>query len=154
MKPKNLITALLLLFVVASVAVLAAKGLRRGPSAAAEPTMTDGVVAYYFHGKTRCPTCQSIEAYAQEAISTGFADQLDDGRLQWQVVNYELAENEHFATEYELIAPTVVLVEMDGGKQKQWKNLARVWELVHDDKAAFVKYVQEETRNLLGGAST
>ena len=55
------------MFVGASVVVLAMKSLRQSPPAVAtgsqtagdrtaevvEPTITDGVVAYYFHGKTR-----------------------------------------------------------------------------------------------------
>jgi len=157
MKPKSIIAAVLLLFVAASVAVLIAKGIRETPEAGAEanpaadaPAMTDGVIAYYFHGKTRCPTCKSIESYAHEAIQTGFAEPLEGRRLAWRVVNYELPENAHFRTEYELLVPTVVLVEMDGGSRKEWKNLARVWELV-GDKGAFVEYIQGETRAMLEG---
>jgi len=160
MKPKNIVAAVLLSFVAASVAVLIAKGIREAPEAgdeanqaAGKPAMTDGVIAYYFHGKIRCPTCESIESYAHEAIRAGFAGPIEGGQLAWQVVNYELPENEHFRTEYELIAPTVVLVEMDGGSQKECRNLARVWELV-GDKEAFVKYIQEETRAMLEGPTT
>lgn len=164
MKAKNLITIILLLFVGVSIGMLAVKSLHRsGETAAAAnqaatapgseaggPAMTDGVVAYYLHGNTRCPTCRGIEAYAHEAIEAAFTEELEGGRLDWQVVNYELPGNEHFAAEYELVAPTVVLVGIRGGSQEEWKNLVRVWELV-GDKEAFVKYVQEETRALLNG---
>ena len=155
MKFRNVVTAVLLLFVGVSVVVLAAKSLRSGPRPEAEgkeaadetiaasgPAMTDGVIAYYFHGNTRCATCKNIEAYAQEAVESGFAGPLDEGRLEWRVINYELPENEHFAADFELIAASVVLVEISGGRQTEWKNLVRVWELV-GEKERFVEYVRD-----------
>ena len=146
MTSKSAITIALLLFVAASIVVLAVKSLRENPQTAdAEPAFADEVIVYYFHGKIRCPKCRRIETYAHEAVRTGFAKQLAGGRLRGQVVDYELPENRHFATDFELAAPTVVLVEMSGGGRKQWKNLDRVWELV-GDKEAFVEYVQQEMR--------
>ena len=166
MKPKNVVTIGLLMFVGACIMVLTVKALRQSPPAvAANPAaapgvgspeagepMDDGVIAYYFHGNTRCPTCRAIESYAHEAVQTGFADQLESGKLKWQVVNYESPGNEHFATDYEIFAPTVVVVEISDGSQQEWKNLDRVWELV-DDKDAFVQYVQSETETMLQGTS-
>ena len=163
MKPKNVLAIGLLMFVGACIMVLTVKALRPSPPApiAASPAAVpgvegppteaptnDGVIAYYFHGNTRCPTCRAIESYAHDAVQTGFAEQLGSGRLKWQVVNYESPGNEHFATDYEIFAPTVVLVERRGGSQTEWKNLDRVWELV-DDKEAFVRYVQSETETML-----
>ena len=146
MKPKNVLTVVLLLFVAASVAVLAAKRMRRNPQEAETPA--DGVVAYYFHGNARCPKCRNIEACAREAVQSGFRGQLTDGQIEWRVVNFERPENEHFATDYELITPTVVLVEFSGGSRTKWKDLHRVWQL-EGDKEAFVEYVQRETRDFM-----
>ena len=162
MKSKNLVTIVLLLFVAASIVVLAVKSLRRNPQAVASsnttdggpPTAaqvdlpTDGVVAYYFHGTTRCPTCQTIESYAHEAIQLGFADQIKDGTIRWQVLNYEAPENARFAKEFEIVAPTLVLVRMKNGKQVKWENLMKVWELV-DDRPAFVEFVQKKLEDLM-----
>ena len=151
MKPKTVITVVLLVFVAASVVVLAAKSLRPKPQPPASQPPDDGVIAYYFHGNMRCPTCRSIESYAHEAVKSGFAKELADGRLQWRVVNYEEPKNEHFATDYELVAPTVVLVEISGGSQKEWKNLPEVWELV-GEKPAFIAFVQQNVRAMLEGS--
>ncbi len=167
MKPKNILTVGLLLFVAASVVVLAARSLRENPQAAgtdgqpeeaapehraadASPPLSEKVIAYYFHGNVRCPTCRSIEAYAREAVQSGFPEQLEDRRIEWRVVNYEQPGNEHFLTDYKLAFPTVILVEVSGGSQAKWKNLDRVWQLV-GDKWAFVEYVQQETRSYLEG---
>ena len=167
MKPKSIVTVVLLLFVGASVVVLAMKSSRQSPpdaatasqtggdrvAEAAEPMITDGVVVYYFHGKTRCATCNTIEAYANQAVESNFADQIDAGLLQWRVVNFELPANEHLAKKYELIASSVVLVRIKDGTQQTWKNLDRVWELVGDEES-FLKYVEEETRVLFDDFNT
>ena len=154
MKAKTILTIVLLVFVGASIVALAARGLRQQPGGPPD-TITDGLVVYYFHGSMRCPTCRKIESYAHEAIKTGFGAELDSGDLQWKVVNYEASGNEHFGEDYEVTAPTVVLVEMRGGEQKRWKNLDRVWELVMTGtKEEFLGYVQEEAKALLGGSAS
>ncbi|MGD0384223.1 MAG: nitrophenyl compound nitroreductase subunit ArsF family protein, partial [Thermoguttaceae bacterium] len=154
MQIKNIFTICLLLFVAAAITVLTVKSLRSGPqSASAEPTIQNGVVVYYFHGNTRCPTCRNIEAYAHEAVESGFADELKNKQILWQVINYETPGNEHFAADYEFVAPIVVLVMFKHGKQVKWKGLPEVWSLV-GNKDDFFKYVQAEIQVYLDDKKT
>ena len=106
------------------------------------------VVAYYFHGNTRCMTCRTIEAYTKEAIDTAFAEALKDNRLEWQIINLEEPNNKHFIRDFQLVTRSVVIEEIADGKRTRWKNLQRVWELVRD-KGVFQKYIQDETRAYL-----
>jgi len=108
------------------------------------------VVAYYFHGNTRCWTCRTIEAYTEEALKTGFADDLSARKLVWLVVNIEEPDNEHFVEDYKLVTRSLVLTEMENGTEKRWKTLDKTWQLVHD-KDAFNAYVTENTRAFLAG---
>ena len=42
-------------------------GIAASPGTAADAeTAADGLVVYYFHSNTRCPTCQSIESQAKD----------------------------------------------------------------------------------------
>ena len=154
MTAKNFLSLGLLLFVGVAVVVLVVREVGRDGSATEEGggseavLPTDGVVAYYFHGETRCPTCRTIEAYAHEAIQSGFPEELDSEKISWQIMNYETPDNTHFATDYEIVSSTVVLVRFSQGKQADWRNLMRVWELV-GDKDAFVNYVQSQAREML-----
>jgi len=166
MKPRTILTAVLLVFVAVSVGYLIAKEAGRNPSPGPEdqapavsretsdqetaPASTHKVLAYYFHGNVRCSTCRKIEAYTQEAIEGTLAEALKDGRLQWQVVNVTQPGNEHFIQDYQLFTRSVVVVGTRDGKQVRWKNLERIWDLVHD-KGAFVNYIQDEVRAYLGG---
>ncbi len=170
MKIKIIVTGILLLFVGISVGYLVidesqlVQVSEEPPAQGAVETPRDAgasgngskkpeapehkVIAYYFHGTARCRTCRRIEAYTEESLRTGFSDELEAGKLALQAVNVETPENEHFVQDYELSTRSVVLVEMLDGKQRQWKNLPRSWELVRD-KPSFIAYIQEETRKFL-----
>ena len=169
MSLKDVLTNSLLMFVVATCVVLIVKALPQTPppkplrasaaTAAAQlapknnPTPTladrDGVKVYYLHGNTRCPTCRTIEADAEQAILDAFTDDLKSGKIQWQVINYESPGNEHYATDYEVVAPNVVLAMFKDGKQVKWKGLPEVWEHV-GDKAKYFAFVQNSLREFLG----
>ena len=171
MSLKEAATNSLLMFVAATCVVLIVKGMPQAPPAAeagasanggangpatqgsnsGTPTlaMQDGVKVYYLHGNIRCPTCRAIEAYAQEAVQAGFPDELKSRKIEWQVINYDSPGNRHYATDYQVVAPNVVLVKFEGGKQVSWKGLPEVWEHV-GDKAAFLDFVQKSLREFLG----
>jgi hypothetical protein len=159
MNARNLLSIALLLFVAAAVVTIVVRQsgdeteVSTRTATSADVTLpADGLVAYYFHGETRCPTCRHIEAYAHEAIETGFAEELAKGEISWRVLNYESPANAHLATDYEIVAPTVVLVRTSQGQLTDWRNLSRVWNLV-DEKEAFVEYIQREAVEMLDGAA-
>ena len=169
MKPKTIVTVILLLFVAASIVALITQGLSKKPSPTAtqspessisekeraqhiaateETSEKNAVIAYYFHGNMRCMTCKAIEAQASEAIKTGFPKALEEGRVEWRVVNVDEPGNEHYVMDFELTTRSVVLERMENGEPTEWKNLDRVWELVKD-KSAFREYIMNETRSYL-----
>ena len=130
-------------------------GTTLSPSAAiagdAEITAIHGdnaFVAYYFHGNKRCSTCRKLEAYSEEAVTDGFATEIEAGELEWRVVNTDENANAHFVTDFELVTKSVVLVEYRDGEVVRFKNLKLVWQLV-GDRDGFLRYVREETRDFL-----
>jgi len=68
------------------------------------------IVAYYFHGTTRCATCRKIETFAHEAIQAGFGEALKAGSLEWRTLNVEEPANQHFIKDYRLYTKSVVLI--------------------------------------------
>lgn len=109
------------------------------------------IVAYYFHVTVRCVTCRAIEQYSREAIEQGFREELKKGAVEWRPVNVQLLENRHFIRDYRLFTRSLVLVKMKDGKQVEWRNLDKVWELV-GRKGEFLKYVQTNVKAYLGGS--
>jgi hypothetical protein len=108
----------------------------------------DRIVAYYFHRTTRYPTCERIESYAREAIESAFTQQLTDGRLQWQSVDYEAPDNERYATDYKLTASCMVLVRMRENQPVEWRSVPEVWNHV-GDKSSLINVVQRNVREFL-----
>ena len=115
--------------------------------------MKPELVVFYLHGKVRCVTCNDIERSARETVESGFVPEIQAGRLEWRVVDYEERGNEHYATDYKLAAPCVVLASMRDGHQVSWRSLPEVWELI-GDKPAFREFVRKSVREQLSQTRT
>jgi len=100
---------------------------------------------YYFHRNIRCPSCEQIEALTKQAVEQGFAEALANGSMAWQVVNIEKPENAHFEKDYKLETQSVVVSEVQNGKEVRWKNLDKVWDLLGNE-ADFVQYIAREIK--------
>jgi hypothetical protein len=148
MRHRLICRAALLAFAVLAAATLSPPAVTAGETETTATDADNGVVAYYFHGNKRCSTCRKLEAYSAEAITGGFAAELDSGELEWRVVNIDEEANAHFITDFELVTKSVVLVEYRGGDIVRFKNLKLVWQLVGDEDG-FVRYVRDETRDFL-----
>jgi len=146
MRPRTVITVVLLAFVAASLVVLVAKEFRGRAAPAAPPP--DVVVVTYFHRNKRCNTCMRIETYAREAVQAGFAADVAAGRVTFRTVNLDTPGNERYVDQYQLFANAVVLAEFRGGIQTRWKNLAEVWDRV-GDRADFMGYVERELADFM-----
>jgi hypothetical protein len=105
-------------------------------------------IVYYFMTTQRCANCMKIETWTKEAVEKGFPEPLKSGKMVWRMVNLDESANNHFIKDYGLFTKSVVLVKMREGKQAEWKNLDRVWELL-TDQAAFQKYIADEVKQFV-----
>jgi len=48
----------------------------------------DRVVAMYFHRTERCPTCQKMGSYSEEAVKTAFADEIKEGKVAFYYIDF------------------------------------------------------------------
>ncbi len=164
---RTIIKTLLLLFVCSSVIYLIAGGRRENPEPRAAGDVTgqeaapeapsdartgaDGkqenrkpaFVAYYFHRDFRCQTCLRLEALCREAIENVRERELEEGTVEWRVINEDEPENEHFIERFGLYAQSLVIEEIDGGNPGKWKNLEEIWDLM-EDRDRFMAYVERE----------
>lgn len=147
MNTKTIVSSVLLLFVLISVAYLAF-GNRNVEQSTVDKATGHHVVAYYFHGDKRCPTCEKLETYAQEAIQAGFAERLADSGLTWTTVNYDRPEHAHFIDDYQLSYQMVILVEYQDGTQIAHHKLEKIWDLI-GDKEVYQNYVTTEVQSFL-----
>ncbi|MGB2601308.1 MAG: nitrophenyl compound nitroreductase subunit ArsF family protein [Candidatus Omnitrophota bacterium] len=106
------------------------------------------VEVYYFHTAMRCPSCHKIQQFTEEALQEGFPEELKSGELKYQVINVEEPGNEHYVEEYGLYTKSVVLSLQKGGKEVEFKNLDKIWQLLNN-KNKFVSYIQGETKSFV-----
>jgi hypothetical protein len=109
---------------------------------------SNGLMVYYFHGNTRCPTCRAIESQSHETVKSDFAAELNSGQLTWKILNYEQVDGADLGKKFEVQMPVVVLARIREGQPGDWKRLDKVWALVNDGQA-FSQYIREEIRAML-----
>ncbi|MBN2190584.1 MAG: hypothetical protein JW728_05155 [Candidatus Aureabacteria bacterium] len=128
------------------LAVVAA--ISAGSFAFAQARPQAKVIAYYFHGSYRCPTCNNMEKYSREAIETNFKDALSSGKLEFSPVNVEERGNEHFAEDYKLYTKALILSSVMDGREIRYKNLDKIWQLARN-KQKFIDYVTDEVNEFM-----
>jgi len=106
------------------------------------------VLVRYFHGDIRCSTCLQFEDWSKTAAE-GFAKELADGRLQWQLINFDRPENKHYIKDYGLADKSLVLVREEDGKTVRWKNVEEFWGFDDNQKEEFVSLVQSQIKDFL-----
>lgn len=109
------------------------------------------VIAYYFHGSFRCPTCTNMEKYTREAIDSNFKAALASGGLEFKALNVEDRGNEHFVDDYKLYTKSVILSLVKDGKEVKSINLDKIWELARN-KQKFIDYVTGEVNAFMKDA--
>ena len=108
------------------------------------PTLSQAqgtVIVRYFHSDIRCSTCLAFEDWSKTAVEL-FPDELKNGTLKWQVINFDEPENKHYIKDYDLAEKSLVLIREDDGKITRWKNVEEFWDFDDNQKEEFVKLVQ------------
>lgn len=111
-------------------------------------TAQSKIIAYYIHQTKRCPSCRKIEAYTDEAITSHFADKLESGDLEWRLINIDDEGNEHYMDDYQLFTKSVILSRVENGKEVEYKNLKKIWELLNN-KEKFIDYIESEIQTFM-----
>lgn len=139
-----------LLIVLAGALVLCNAGFaaQEAAPAVAPAVSSDYVQAYYFHATRRCSTCMKLEQYSRGSIETNFKDQLKNGTLRFNEINFDEPENRHFLQDYKLTYRALVIVRYKDGKQVTYKNLEKIWQLVRSEHE-FSDYVKTEVDAML-----
>ncbi|MGZ5443617.1 MAG: nitrophenyl compound nitroreductase subunit ArsF family protein [Thermoanaerobaculia bacterium] len=106
------------------------------------------IVAMYFHGDVRCVTCRKVEAYAKEAIESGFGSQIESGLVEFRAINVEEPGNRHFVDDFQLVTRSVVVTDELDGVVQRFVKLDNVWGLV-GNRDAYHSYVQDAVRGYL-----
>jgi len=106
------------------------------------------IIVCYFHRTVRCPTCLKIGAAIEQVVQAKFAEQLRAGTVRLKFVDFQNPKNKKIAEAYHITGPTLVILDVHGGKVSSWKTAPKVWSLV-GKWDAFYRYVEDEIRSTL-----
>lgn len=160
MIPKQIIRSVLLLAVFGSLAIWANRQYQKSqaidaasqaPPAAEELPQVEGdqVIMTYFISGTRCESCETIEALARETAEKDFPDAMSNKSLVFRVIDTGDASRHHYIKDYQLTSKTVILSHRVQGKETEWSDMPKVWDLL-DDGPAFHAYLGEQIQKYLG----
>ncbi|MBD3419268.1 MAG: hypothetical protein GF398_04030 [Chitinivibrionales bacterium] len=101
----------------------------------------DNLTVFYFHTTYRCWTCNQFEKLTKVILRETFAEKLADSSITFRAINIEEEPNRHFVDEYKLVTKSLVLSLRKDGRELEWKNLDKIWQLVRDTQR-FNEYVK------------
>ncbi len=104
------------------------------------------VVAMYFHRTQRCPTCLKMGSYSEEAVKSGFAKEIKDGKIAFYYIDFQDEKNSAYTKGYKVTGPTLIIAKVSGKKVLEYKSLTDIWTKVRD-KRAFIDYVQSNIKD-------
>ena len=133
-----------MLFVVAVTVI----GTMAAGAVQAADAPKDRVVAMYFHRTERCPTCQKMGSYSEEAVKTAFADEIKKGQVAFHFIDFEAEKNARYTKAYDISGPALIVAKISDNKVASYRNLEDIWDKVAD-KPAFLRYVQENVKACL-----
>ena len=114
----------------------------------AAPLPENGVVVYQFHRRFRCDACHKLEEAINEALKVHFEKELSSGRLIYKVIDLDAEGSDYYSKAYDFFCNTVIMVDMENGKEIRFKNLEDVWELV-DQKDATMEFIRSHIAEYL-----
>ena len=116
-----------------------------GGMAQAADAPKDRVVAMYFHRTERCPTCQKMGSYSEEAVKTAFADEIKKGQVAFHFIDFEDTKNARYTKAYNISGPALIVAKIADNKVASYRNLEEIWSNV-GDKEKFFSYIQDNVK--------
>ncbi|MBN2296414.1 MAG: hypothetical protein JXM70_28555 [Pirellulales bacterium] len=121
------------------------------PSSAADAkkagvkTPPDRVVVMYFHRTKRCPTCQRMGSYSEEAVKKGFPKEVKKRTVEFHYIDFQDQKNAALTKGYNVSGPALIVVKVEKNKAAKVNNLKEIW-TKNNDKEAFLKYVRDNVK--------
>ena len=106
------------------------------------------VIVYYFHHTLRCKSCVRMEELTKETVEKYFKKELADSLIIFKPVDVDEEQNIHFEEDYKLEFQQVILSNHAGYKETAWKNLEKVWDLLHQEDD-YRQYIRKELNQFI-----
>ncbi len=147
-KIKKFAGNLLLFFVIFSIGFAVGREATRkqAGSSGMRSASENQVVVYYLRSSFRCWQCNLIEQHSDTLIRNDFSEYLDEGQLDWVVVDY--LQNDELADRYNISGNTVIVARYVDGSEVAHNRLDKVMEKVFD-RDVFMSYVGDAIEEMI-----
>ena len=105
-------------------------------------------VRYFYSDSYRCASCRKIEAYTKNAVKEAFSKELDNGKMEFSLVDLDKDETKPSIEKYKLFTKSVIVSEFSGDEEVKWQNLDKVWTLLNNEEK-FKEYIIKEVKAYL-----
>ena len=116
---------------------------------AAEIMTVAFVSAIYFHGNQRCKGCVAIETLTKEVIENDFAEEVNDGKVVFHVIDFTKPENEAIAEKYEAAWSSLFVTQHKAGKETIHDMTEFGFSYAKGEPEVFKQGLKEKIENLL-----
>ncbi|MFA5742990.1 MAG: nitrophenyl compound nitroreductase subunit ArsF family protein [Candidatus Paceibacterota bacterium] len=167
MNKKNVISAVLLLSVVAVLAAMSAKpktavltGSQEAEAsillkskvdasnASIEVSSAEKVEVFLFHRTQRCVTCIAIGKLSGQTVAERFSEELKSGKVIFREVNIDELQNKMLAEKFKASGSSLFINAINNGSDNIQEDID-VWSLTGDE-AAFKDHLANKISGLLG----
>ena len=111
-----------------------------------EAVKADKIEIVYFHGNSRCVSCQIIEKYTKETLEQYFQEDIDKGKITFKSINGQSAENKEIVQKYKARVSSL-FVNTINGEEENIEEEVKVWRLIGNEDQ-FKEYFRNKINNL------
>lgn len=107
----------------------------------------------HFHPKVQCYSCKTLGTYAEETVNTYYSKELNNGRVTFRHINYELPENEQLVLLYKPPGSALCIGVYDDQGHLYIEENIGVWYRI-ENKDNFTNYMKQLIDMRLNGDLT
>ncbi|MCX6695539.1 MAG: nitrophenyl compound nitroreductase subunit ArsF family protein [Candidatus Altiarchaeota archaeon] len=103
------------------------------------------VEVYHFHRTSQCWSCKTLGALAEKTVNTYFKNELESGRLKFDHINVELAQNAELVNKYGATGSSLMIGTYKDGKFTKEED-TQVWYKLNneEDYLSYLKGILEK----------
>ena len=102
------------------------------------------VEVFYFHGKRRCATCQSIETNAAKTVELYLKNEKAKGRVKMTVIDIDDKKNKALVEKYEVSSSSLFVTRTTAGKTFTQDMTNFAFSYSKNDPDKFMKGLKEK----------
>jgi hypothetical protein len=91
------------------------------------------VEVYHFHRTSQCWSCKTLGALAEKTVNTYFKNELESGKLKFDHINVELAQNVELTNRYGATGSSLMIGVYKDGKFTKEED-TKVWYKLNNEE--------------------